>query len=199
MPESLRHLDSDDREREEREWLDRMRAGDERGFELMFRMYVGRLCEFADSYVASSEEAEEIVQGLFQWIWEQRESVEMPRGMRAYLYAAVRNRALNVLRSRRMEHALHERLGRDIASRNEMEIPLAAESLIDARDLNEALDRAVREMPPRCREVFTLLRHQYLTYAEAAEVLAISPKTVEIHMARALAILRTRLAAWLEV
>lgn len=187
-----------DREREEREWLDQMRAGDERGFELMFHAYVARLCEFAESYVGSRDEAEEIVQALFEWIWEQRESVEMPRGVRPYLYAAVRNRALNVIRSRRIEHSLHDRLMRDSAARRETEMPLAAESELDAGDLNDALDHAVREMPPRCREVFALLRYQHLTYAEAAEVLAISPKTVEIHMGRALAILRTRLAAWLE-
>jgi RNA polymerase sigma-70 factor (ECF subfamily) len=187
-----------DREREEREWLDLMRAGDERGFEFIFRRYIGPLCEFADSYVASRDEAEEIVQSLFAWIWGQRESVETPRGVRSYLYAAVRNRALNVLRSRRLGHALHDRLMRDSAGRRDIEMPLAAESELDAADLNDALGRAVREMPPRCREVFALLRDRHLTYAEAAEVLAISAKTVEIHMGRALAILRTRLAFWLE-
>ncbi len=186
-----------DREAEEREWLDRMRAGDERGFELMFRAYVARLCEFAISYVGSHDEAEEIVQALFQWLWEQRESVEMPRGARPYLYAAVRNRALNVLRSRRIEHSFRDRLLNDNAVRNDIDLPLTAESELDARDLNEALDLAVTEMPPRCREVFALLRYQHLTYAEAADVLAISTKTVEIHMGRALAILRVRLAAWL--
>lgn len=186
-----------DREAEEREWLDRMRAGDERGFELMFRAYVARLCEFAISYVGSHDEAEEIVQALFQWLWEQRESVEMPRGARSYLYAAVRNRALNVLRSRRIEHSFRDRLLNENAVRNDIDLPLTAESELDARDLNEALDLAVTEMPPRCREVFALLRYQHLTYAEAADVLAISTKTVEIHMGRALAILRVRLAAWL--
>jgi len=38
-----------------------------------------------------------------------------------------------------------------------------------------------------------LLRTQALTYAEVAAILGISPKTVEVHMGRALAILRARL------
>ena len=52
-------------------------------------------------------------------------------------------------------------------------------------------------MPLRCREVFTLARTHSLTYAEVAVVLGLSPKTVEIHMSRALAFLRERLAPWL--
>jgi RNA polymerase sigma-70 factor (ECF subfamily) len=186
-----------EREREEREWLDLMRAGDERGFELIFRAYIGPLCEFAYSYVGSRDDAEEIVQSLFTWIWSQRESLHTPRGVRSYLYAAVRNRALNVLRHTRIEHALRDRLSLHSVARGDAEMPLAAESELDAGDLNEALDRALKQMPPRCREVFSLLRYQHLSYAEAAAVLSISPKTVEIHMGRALAILRTRLAPWL--
>jgi len=56
----------------------------------------------------------------------------------------------------------------------------------------------VTELPPRCREVFTLTRDRHLSYAEAAEVLGISRKTVEIHVGRALALLRQHLADWLE-
>jgi RNA polymerase sigma-70 factor (ECF subfamily) len=66
-----------------------------------------------------------------------------------------------------------------------------------ASDLESAIHTTVEGMPPRCREVFLLLRTQALTYAEVAVILGISPKTVEIHMSRALAILRARLGPWL--
>jgi RNA polymerase sigma-70 factor (ECF subfamily) len=175
-----------------------MRAGDERGFESMYRAYVAGLCAFANSYVGSREDAEEIVQDVFRAVWEQRFSVDMRNGMGPYLYAAVRNRALNALRDRRFVRALHERLVHDDAVQAGSEPALAQERILAAKDLSEALERAVAEMPPRCREVFALLRHKHLSYAQAAAVLAISPKTVEIHMGRALAILRERLAPWIE-
>ena len=43
------------------------------------------------------------------------------------------------------------------------------------------------ELLPRCREAFTLTRDRHLSYAEAAAVLRVSPKTVEAdwYMARA--------------
>jgi RNA polymerase sigma-70 factor (ECF subfamily) len=190
--------DLDERGRLEGAWLERMRAGDERGFEAMFRAYMGPLCAFANSYLDSRGDAQEIVQDVFHSLWQHRFTVEMPRGMGPYLYAAVRNRALNVLRGRRNEHSIHERLVHDVAVSAGFDAAPLAEGEMNAKELAEAVDRVVAGMPQRCREVFSLLRYQHLSYADAATVLAISPKTVEVHMARALAILRDRLAPWLE-
>ncbi len=71
------------------------------------------------------------------------------------------------------------------------------DSELASRDIEHALAKALREMPARCREVYTLVREQGFTYAEVAEALGIAPKTVEIHMSRSLAILRVRLAPWM--
>jgi RNA polymerase sigma-70 factor (ECF subfamily) len=58
------------------------------------------------------------------------------------------------------------------------------------------IDRAHEaRLPERCREVFRLNRYHHLTYAEVAQVLNLSVKTVELHMARALRELRSRLKA----
>jgi RNA polymerase sigma-70 factor (ECF subfamily) len=66
-----------------------------------------------------------------------------------------------------------------------------------ASELAAAAAAAVADLPPRCREVFTLSRARGLSYAEIAETLGISVKTVEAQMARALRGLRERLAPWL--
>jgi RNA polymerase sigma-70 factor (ECF subfamily) len=61
----------------------------------------------------------------------------------------------------------------------------------------EAAERAIEHLPPRCREVYLLYRQHQLSYAEIAQVLEISVKTVENHLARAMQALRRGLAAWL--
>jgi RNA polymerase sigma-70 factor (ECF subfamily) len=187
----------DHRHRVEREWLERVRVGDERAFEEVFRAYVDPLFNFALSYVESSDIADEIVQDLFCTLWAQRFTLDMPRGMRPYLFAAVRNRALNVLRDRRVQLAMHERLARRAGDLHAGLAARDSDATTITNDLAAAVSRVVRDMPPRCREVFTLLRYQHMTYAEVAHLLAISPKTVEIHMSRALNILREELAPWL--
>jgi RNA polymerase sigma-19 factor, ECF subfamily len=177
-----------------REWLERLRTGDEGAFEAMFRAYAASLCDFAFSYVRTRETAEEIVQDLFCWIWEQRFTLEMPHGVRAWLFTAVRNRSLNALRNRKTELLMYDRVQRDARVSTPA---VAADAELSARDLSNAAARVVAAMPERSREAFTLIRQQHLSYAEAGQVMGVSPKTVEIHMTRAMATLRAGLAAWI--
>ena len=188
--------DSATRDRQEREWLERIRTGDEPAFEALFRAYVEPLCSFAYSYVQSESVAEEIVQDLFARLWERRALLETPRNVQAYLYGSTRNRALNYLRDRHVETAFGRHAQRFGDARlAAMRVP--PEDELHANALAKAVERAVAELPPRCREVFVLTRDQHLSYAEVARVLNISPKTVEIHVGRALSLLRSKLGAWL--
>jgi RNA polymerase sigma-70 factor, ECF subfamily len=172
--------------------VERIRTGDAAAFETLVRAHAASLSAFAYAYVDSRAVAEELVQDLFCWLWDHRFETPVPRSVRAYLFGSLRNRALNHLRHQRVTIEFEAAVARG----RRFDAPAADADLL-ASDLSEALRRTVREMPIRCREVFTLVRDEHLTYAEVAEVLGISAKTVEIHMSRALTLLRTRLAPWL--
>jgi RNA polymerase sigma-70 factor (ECF subfamily) len=182
---------------DERACLDRIARGDVVAFEQLFRRFAAELAAFAGSYVDGDDEAEEVVHVVFCWLWEHRVTLPRPDSVRSYLFAAVRNRALNVVRDRRTEAAFRERAA--VSARDGGFAPStpSPEGELAARDLAHALADALRRMPPRCREVYTLTRDHRLTYAEVAEALGIAPKTVEIHMSRALAILRVKLSPWM--
>ena len=169
-----------------------LRSGDEEAFEGVYRSYVVALCELAYSYVRSRDTAEDVVQDLFTWLWANRHEFRPKHGLRAYLFGAVRNRSLNALRGEATASRTSATLSFAAAAVSE-----AADAELMASDLEAAIQSTVEAMPPRCREVFLLLRTQALTYAEVAVILGISPKTIEVHMGRALAILRARLSPWL--
>jgi len=192
--------DSKTRDELELQWLERIREDDTRAFEALFHAYVEPLCAFAYSYVQSQATAQEIVQDLVCRLWERRRSLNVPRNVHAYLYGAIRNRAINHLRGRRVEQAFQARaLRQENARHAALPTSLAEqERELEATAIAEAVEQAVAEMSGRCREVFTLTRDQGLTYAETAAALHISQKTVETHMGRALAFLRRRLAPWLD-
>jgi RNA polymerase sigma-70 factor (ECF subfamily) len=173
-------------------WLDSIRRGDIAAFEQLFRCHAAELADFAISYVGSDDDAEEVVHVVFCWLWEHRFTLPRPRSVRSYLFAAVRNRALNVVRDQRTEAAFRDRAENAARAGDVAASSPSPESELAARDIEHALAESLRQMPPRCREVYAL------SYAEIAEALGIAPKTVEIHMSRALAILRQRLAPWLE-
>jgi RNA polymerase sigma-70 factor (ECF subfamily) len=179
-------------------WLSFMRGGDITAFEELFRCLAAALTIFALTYVDTYDDAEECVQVVFCWLWDHRFTLPNPRSVRSYLFAAVRNRALNLVRDRRTEAAFREQVER--ASRQGAVAPAspAPDSELAARDIEHALRSALAQMPARCREVYTLRRDHGLRTDEVADALGISPKTVEIHMMRALGILRVRLAPWLD-
>ena len=173
--------------------FERVRTGDAAAFESLVRAHAASLAGFARAYVDSAAVAEELVQDLFCWVWDHRFETPVPRSVRGYLFGSIRNRALNHLRHERVTIEFESAATRN---RNIGAHPADEELLV--ADLAGALARVVREMPVRCREVFTLVRDEQLSYAEVAEVLGISSRTVEIHMSRALTLLRRRLAPWLD-
>jgi RNA polymerase sigma-70 factor (ECF subfamily) len=186
------------RDAAEAAWLALSRHGEIAAFEELFRSFAAELADFAATYVDTDDDAEEVVHVVFCWLWDHRFALPRPQSVRSYLYAAVRNRALNVVRDRRTEAAFRDRAARASLGNEVVAASPSPESELAVRDIEHALAAALRGMPPRCREVYVLAREHGLSYAEIAAALDIAPKTVEIHMSRALAILRRRLAPWLD-
>jgi len=176
--------------------LERIRAGDESVFEELFKGYYRALCDFVHGYVRSREIAEELVQTVFLRVWEKRESWEPVAGIRAYLFAACRNQALDHLRHRRIVDRVT--LAADGMESEELcgVPPIRPDEAIHATELTEALRRAVEELPERRRAVLVLRWQHQLSNLEIARALGISVKGVEAHVTRALAGLRERLAVF---
>jgi len=177
----------------------RLVRGEPSAFAALFERYYDALCAFAEGFVASADEAEEVVAEVFVRIWERRKRLDIQISVKSYLYSATRNQALNHLRRRGTEErwldqasSSGELPGMSRSSRH----GVLAE--LHAVELNQALERAIETLPPRPREVFILHRRHGLTYAEIAETLGVAAKTVENHIGRALKALRTDLAPFLD-
>lgn len=66
---------------------------------------------------------------------------------------------------------------------------------IPTTDYKLLLENVLKEMPPKCREVFKMSKLQKMKYKEIAERLNISEKTVENHIGKAIKIIRAYIAA----
>jgi RNA polymerase sigma-70 factor, ECF subfamily len=166
---------------------------DERTFERLFRTHYATLASFAVRYVRDSAVAEELVQDLFADLWTRRATWEPQTGReRAYLLAAVRNRALNL----RKRQAVERDWERDEASADVRELhprPAHADHALETAELKEQVRVALESLPERCRLVMHLRWREQLSYAEIAEIMDISVKGVENQLARGLKALREKL------
>ena len=170
----------------------RVRAGDERALEALFRSHYSPLCDFAARYVGQDALAEELVQDLFADLWARRRSWYVHGSVRAYLFAAVRNRALNVRQRQSIERDWeHDEANADVRELHRP--PEAADEILERADLRARLDAALESLPERCRLVMHLRWREQMRHAEIASVMGLSLKGVEIQLARGLRAIRERM------
>ena len=169
----------------------RIARGDRDAFEIVFREHYVPLVRFGEAMLRSREKAEDAVQDVLLNLWRQRETVRIDDSLRAYLYRAVRNRALNSVRNDRVRRDAVPHLLRETG-----DAPPGDAAVLEG-ELEGAVRDAIDALPPRCREIFELSRSRGLRYSEIAESLGISVKTVETQMGRALRSLRERLSPFI--
>ncbi|MGQ0648001.1 MAG: RNA polymerase sigma-70 factor [Gemmatimonadaceae bacterium] len=172
--------------------LRRIRAGDERALEVVFRAHYPAMCAVVRRIVFAPDVAEELVQDVFFKLWAKRERLAEIDALKTYLYRAARNTALNHLRRQKLELAHEERE----AVKGEPSTLEATDDSATAGELTEAVQGAINRLPTRCREIFLMSRDGGLTYGEIASELGISIKTVETQMGRALKSLRLSLVRY---
>ncbi|RLD59428.1 MAG: RNA polymerase sigma-70 factor [Bacteroidetes bacterium] len=170
--------------------LDRAGEMDKQAFEKLFREYFTPLMAFSRRILGDEDNAREVVHQVFIKLWERRSQIDLSTSLKSYLFTAVNNRSLNVIRDRRKfsSEKVPERAGEwDVSAQ------------IEAMELEEKIQAAIQILPERCRVIFELNRFDGLKYSEIASQLDISVKTVENQMSKALKILREQLARYLTI
>lgn len=163
--------------------FDRIRQGDVKAFETLFRAYYSILCHYATRYLKDTTEAEEIVQRLFVRLWENRKNLKIDSSVRNYLFRAVKNQCLNNLRHLQIK----DEYLKAATSENDTDID---EQVEEQAEMLRLVEKAIASMPEKRQEIFRLSRQEGLKYREIAQCLSISVKTVETQISLALKTLR---------
>ena len=159
-------------------------------FEKLFKELFKPLCGFSMKYVGDLDEAKGLVHVVFVSVWEKFDSLPADINYNSYLYTAVRNRSLNYIRNKKKNVMLENVAEQDLMTENE---PMVA------AELEREIEMAIQSLPGKCRQVFELNRMEGLKYAQIAEKLGISIKTVEAQMSKALSVLREHLKEFLSL
>jgi len=152
-------------------------------FSRIMEKYYTQLIDFARIITQSTELSEEIVEDVFIKMWKRDEEVSQIENIRAYLFRAVRNTALNYIKkeSRSFEVYLDELPSLRIACSQ-----ADPEECLIGKELNASICRAVDKLPAKCKLIYKMAREDGLKHREIAELLGLSEKTVENQIAIAL-------------
>jgi len=169
------------------ELFDQIKTGDQKAFELLFSIYFARLNDFAKHVVKDDTISQDIIQDVFVKVWENRAKIESLH-LEAFLFRLVRNRCIDSIKHMKVvNNRMHEI---EISSKCEelYRIDFIGNEpyVLIEQELKNKIEKTIKGLPDRCREVFILSRIDGLKNKEIAEKLDINIKNVERHLNRAL-------------
>jgi RNA polymerase sigma-70 factor (family 1) len=168
--------------------LDNIAASDPLAFEELYNRYASLLYKYAAARVAHPEDAEEIIQNLFLWLWEKREELIHVYPVKPYLYGAVRHRVADHLAHRAVRHKYRQHiLAFERTSDN------TTEAIMNVNDLEAIIEQRIATLPANCQTAYRLSRQEQLSIVEVAKRMKLSTGTVENYITQALKQLRTLL------
>lgn len=163
--------------------------GDEQAFCQFVKVHSQNLFYYAVSLLQKKELAEEVVSDVFFEVWKLRTTLEEIKNLKAYLLTLTHNKAVSYLRK--------ENFGRMFSIEDIQDVYLpsfqSADCSIISQEEMSRINQAIQTLPPKCKQVFILAKIEGLAYKEIAQMLNISVKTINIHIAKALALISSEL------
>ncbi|WP_212003178.1 RNA polymerase sigma-70 factor [Chitinophaga sp. HK235] len=166
---------------------------DQQAFKAFYQQQMFPLYQFALAFLKQHQPAEEVVNDVFVRLWQRRNTLHEIENIKVYLYVAVKHAALNQQRSA----TTFTEADLDNLQVPQIRFCAGAEQLLLTHELQSAIAAAVRQLPPKCRLIFKLVKEDGLSYKEVAGILNISPKTVDAQLIIALKKLTTSLQHYL--
>lgn len=163
-------------------WSQAISSDNREAFSDFFRSTYDRYLRYACRFVSSRNEAADIVQDAFVSIWTKRADIDVDKSLKSFMYTIVRNLCLNFIRD-------HQSRTTDLKEAGVLTIHQETE-IDDPVDIESMLTELLGELPERQREAFELSRFDGLTHEEIADIMEVSPRTVNNHLVAALKTLR---------
>ena len=160
--------------------VENLQKGDVKAFDNLFNKYSSRLFSFSLKYLKSNEEAEEVVQEVFLYIWDKRDGLKPDQSFNSYIFTIAYNIIKKYFLKKTRDNAFKDDL---INSLLQQENKL--DQIIDYKFLLEKVETYIEALPKRRKEIFIKRKYDGFSVKKIAEELGISPNTVENQLASA--------------
>ena len=164
--------------------LKKIKEGDIKAFEELFRRYYFPLCCYAAGITGQMAVAEEIVEELFYVLWKERERLQIFQSVKSYLYRATRNQSLQYCEHEEVRNRYREA----VLNTSNPEQSTDPHQQMEYEELQKFINSTLEKLPVRRRK-----------YVEIATQLSLSVKTVEAEMTKALRTLREEVETYIHM
>lgn len=175
------------------ELLGLIQSGDKHAFEEIYERFNGLLYIYACKLVSDREDARDIVQEIFVYLWS-NPNIKIKAQLSAYLYTAVRYKVFDWLDKNKSKSNYLLSLENFVEQGN-----CQTDEYIREREFASIIEKEVSLLPPKMRQIFEMSRQQHLSQKEIAQLLHLSDKTVKKQMSNALKVLRLKLTSFISL
>jgi len=165
-----------------------LKKGNREAFNGVFRYYYPRMI----ASMVEQKAAEDIVQDVFLYVWENREKLYVSDGFHSYLFQSAYTRCLDYFKKNLSIEKYHshtyEKYLEDYQDLLKGDNPVIEE--LSVKDFYRHLYELLEHLPVQRREVFILTYIKGLTTKEVAEQTRMPQRTVESHLYLALRFLK---------
>lgn len=156
----------------------------------LVRDHASELQQFLTRRLGCIDTAKDLVQDTFLRVLQNRPG-EVLGNPRAFLFRVATN--LLIDHHRRQQHRATVTLDDPERPLDHSDQAPSLETVVWSKQQVARLTRAIEELPPKCRQVFLLIKFHHCTHAEVATKLGIAQSTVVKHMIKAIDFCRSRL------
>jgi RNA polymerase sigma-70 factor, ECF subfamily len=188
-----------DLEISENELVQQALAGDQEAFKALVSRYQYLLFRLIYRYVGEYHEAHDVLQQVWLQLYLSLPKLYPNVHLKPWLFTVAHNRGLDFLRRKRLLSFSEVETGNEEdegAFVNTIpDTSPTPEELVEQRDLQQAIQRAIQTLPHTCRSVVLLYYRERMNYTEIAQVLKMPVATVKARFHRAKPFLRDILTA----
>lgn len=168
--------------------------GDRLAYTEIFERYSMLLIAHAYKLLADQDAANDVVQDVLLNLWQKRERLDLNTSLSAYLYTATRNRIFN----RKSHQKIVDRYADTMIAYMEG-THTNSDDFVREKELTAMIEKEIRALPEKMREVFILYKMEDLSYKEIADRLGITDRTARQQVYNALKILKTKIDVYLSL
>lgn len=165
-------------------------------FEQLYVTYSPKMKRFAQEYVQSEEDAENIVHDVFMEAWEHRQVLSFHINVLAFLFTAIKNKCIDYLRHKIVVRETSDLIKEEYRLTMQMKfdsLEIFDQNMFNEKDIETILTNAIHSLPEKCREIFIKSKIEGKKQKEVALELNISVNTVETQIGIAYKKLREEL------
>jgi len=190
--------------KDERLLIQRVKAGDQKAFEVIFSRYVNRVYRQAFKLVGNEADAEDVVQEVFLLVYRKAQSFLGKSEFSTWLYRLTANAALTKLRQRKKEKevSLDEYLPKFRKDGHHLVRPVVdwtqdIDKFVAIKEYSQIIKEAMEQLSPMDKAVVMMSDMEEMSNPEISETLGISVQAVKARLHRARLFLRGKFTAHL--